>query len=553
MLTAAQDWIHLFEGETAEALTRTLPTVLKTRRWFGGKARSIESVRIVESIAIPCDSTTTMLLLIRVEYGNGTVETYALPVTVAFGEEAEDIQRDFPQAVIELITVQSGGRVQTGLLYDALWNRDAALALLQAIGQGTRFKGTAGTLIASSTNAFADLVPAGILPEPAVMKAEQSNTSVAYGGRVILKLYRRLEEGPSLDFEVGRVLTNMRFPYTPPIAGVIEYQRDSGTRVTLALLQQFVRNDGDAWRYSLEAVDQFIAQVIEGKLVDERPPRTDVPLLDLARHDYPPVARQLIGPYLESAERLGQRTAELHLALSQVVDDPAFTPEPLTVEYRKTRYDSMVRSTAGTLALLQERMELLSRVGQAKARRLFDLKPVLERTFNAFRDLESPILRIRCHGDYHLGQLLCTGTDFKIIDFEGEPARSLAERRMKHPALVDVAGMVRSFYYAPFAFLVGKRAGTTVASQETPQESPTWARFWSDWASAAFLKAYLDIAAGTRFWPRNDADVRLLFDAYLVEKATYELGYELNNRPDWVEIPLHSLVETLELKVQGTL
>ncbi|HEY6261664.1 MAG TPA: putative maltokinase [Nitrospiraceae bacterium] len=544
MLNAMQGWERPFKGDTDEALAKTLPNVLQTRRWFGGKARRIETVRIVESIVIPTGSVTK-LLLICVEYENGGGEMYTLPVTAAFGEEADRIQRDFPQAVIAPLMVQHNGREQPGLMYEALWNRDFTLALLQAIRQGARFNGFEGCLIASCTNAFADLVPVEVPLEPAVMKADQSNTSIVYGGSVVLKLYRRLEEGTNLDVEIGRVLTNMHFPYTPPIAGVLEYQRESGKRFTLALLQQFVRNDGDAWRYSLEAVDQFIARVIAGKLGDERPPKNDLTLLDLARNDYPLLARQLIGPYLESAERLGQRTAELHLALSQVVDDPAFVLEPLTMEYRRERYDSMVRSMAGTLALLQERMERLSTIGQASAQRLFNLKPALEQTFNSFKNLESPIPRIRCHGDYHLGQLLCTGTDFMIIDFEGEPARSLAERRTKHPALMDVAGMIRSFYYAPFAFLEEKRIGVAVASPATPPESVMWARFWSEWASAAFLKSYLGIAAGARFWPKNGKDVRLLLDVYLVEKATYELQYELNNRPHWVEIPLQGLVEIL--------
>jgi trehalose synthase-fused probable maltokinase len=548
MLTASQDWLHLFERETVESLMGTLSSVLRTRRWFGGKARRIEAARMVESIAITSGSTTTMLLLIRVEYGDGGVETYTLPVTAAFGDEAERVQQDAPQAVIAPLAIERNGREETGLLYDALWNRDAALGLLQAISQESQFKGTAGTLIASSTNAFADLIPAGTLPEPAVMKAEQSNTSVAYDRCVILKLYRRLERGMNPDLELGRVLTRMQFPYTPPIAGALEYQCGAGEPVTLALLQKFVSNDGDAWRYSLDAVNQFVVRIMGEHLRDEPPPQTEFPPLELARQEYSPVARHLIGLYLESAERLGRQSAELHVALSQVVDDPAFAPEPFTREYRQARYDSMVRSTSGTLTLLEERMGLLSTAGQAEAQRLFDLKPVLERTFHTFRDLESPIPRIRCHGDYHLGQVLCTGADFMIIDFEGEPARSLAERRMKHPAMLDVAGMVRSFRYAPFAFFKGKRAGIAIASQESPRYSALWARFWSDWANAAFLKGYLGIATGARFWPRNDGDVRLLFDAFLIEKAMYELGYELNNRPDWVEIPLHGVVETLEIK-----
>lgn len=546
MLMATDRWETLCEGTAAGTLTSLLPDILQTRRWFGGKARRIEAVRIIESIAIQAGTSTMILLMIRVEYGDGKGETYQMPITAAFGDAAGQVQQDFPQAVIAPLTLHRNGQDETGVLYDALWNKDLSLALLQAISLGSRYQGGTGVLTATPTQAFGDLVSSGHPLEPAVMKAEQSNTSVAYGDQVILKLYRRLEDGMNPDLEIGRHLTAMRFPYVPPIAGAIEYQRPTGEPVTLGLLQQFVRNDGDAWRHSLDAVDRYIFRIVEGSRREEPPPRTVLPLLDLARDEYPPLARQLIGLYLQSAERLGQRTAELHVALSQVEGDPAFTPATLTQDYRQSRYENMVRSTERTLVLLRERTTLLSPGGQAKAQRLFDLTPVLERTFRGFRDLEKPIPLIRCHGDYHLGQVLCSGADFMIIDFEGEPARSLASRRMKHPAILDLAGMVRSFHYVPFAFLEGKRADIAVASHSVPPQSAMWAAFWSDWASAAFLKTYLGIAAGARFWPQEEADVRLLFDVYLVEKAMYELEYELNNRPDWAEIPLHGLVELLE-------
>lgn len=550
MLQAAHHWEDLLEGTAADALTRVLPAVLLTRRWFGGKARRIETVRIVESMAISAGEATMRLLLIRVEYGEGNAETYQLPLTAAFGAEALRIQRDFPQAVIAPLTVSRNDGEQQGLLYDALWSRDLALALLQTIGQGARFHGTAGSLSACSTSAFNMLVPDAPPLEPVVMHAEQSNTSVCYGGQVILKLYRRVEEGINPDLEIGRHLTAMRFPYVPQIAGAIEYRRDSHEPMTLALLQQYVRNDGDAWRHSLDAVDQFVVRLVGGSHRDERPPQTMRPLLELAREEYPLLARNLIGQYLDSAERLGQRTAELHATLSQV-EDQAFTIDSLTSASRHARYDHMMGRTETTLTLLKTRQEGLSTDGHAAAQRLFDMKPALERTFRAFRDRERRIPLIRCHGDYHLGQVLCTGSDFMIIDFEGEPARSLAVRRMKHPAMVDVASMVRSFHYAPFAFLEGKRTGMSVSSKNSPPHIALWMQFWARWASAAFLKAYLGTATGAWFWPQNETDVRLLFDVYLIEKAMYELRYELNNRPDWVEIPLHGLIESLETAGRG--
>jgi trehalose synthase-fused probable maltokinase len=538
MLTATHDWVHLFEGDAGDVM-KALPDILQTRRWFGGKARRIEEARILDAIPIPSESTS-VLLLVRVEYRDAGMEIYTLPVTAAFGEEADRIRQEFPTAVIAPLALQRNGREQTGLLYDALWSRDFALTLLNAMGQECRLSGIAGCIVASSTNAFTDLVPAAARLEPVVMGAEQSNTSVAYDGHVILKLYRRVEYGMNPDLEIGRVLTRKRFSYVPSIAGAFEYQDNSGGLVTLGVLQQFVVNDGDAWQYSLESFKRYFARIVQEHLLDEGSSPHTRGLLDLAREEYSPLARHLIGEYLESAERLGQRTAQLHLALSQVVDDPTFAPEPFTSEYRESQHASMTRGMAGAFTLLRERMELLSALGQANARVLFELKPVIERIFDAFEDIATPVPLIRCHGDYHLGQVLRTGTDFMIIDFEGEPARSLAERRMKHPALVDIAGMVRSFHYVPFAFLKGQGVAQSL-----------WASFWSDWSSAAFLKGYLGTATGAGFWPQHPEDVRLLLDVYQVEKALYELRYELNNRPDWVEIPLHGLVAILKAREKG--
>ena len=549
MLIETNTWTHFFQGESADALMKSLPAVLQRKRWFGGKSRQIKETRIADRIPLSCDGIEAMLLLVLVIYADETTETYQVPVLAAFGEDAADIQCSAPESVLTTIAIEEHGVPQHGILYDAAWNREFSLSLLRRIGQGTCATGTAGSFTASSTNAYKELVRDETTLNPKVLKGEQSNTSIAFDAQVILKLYRRLEEGMNPDLEIGRVLTSVRFPYVPPIAGAIEYRRSSGEPVTLALLQQFVRNDGDAWRHSLDAVDRYMMRIVGGRYRDEEPPQTVLSLLDLTRDEYHPAARELIGLYLESAERLGQRTAELHLALSQVENDPAFAPEPLLEDYRNARYDRMSLSASNTFALLKQRASSLSPLGQAKAQRVFDSKAVLDRIYAAFRDLDAPVSRIRCHGDYHLGQVLCTGPDFMIIDFEGEPARSLMERRMKHPAMVDVAGMVRSFHYAPFAFLEGKRGDIAVASHEIPQRAVLWAHFWSTWASTAFLKAYLGIANGTRFWPQNEQVVRLLFNVYLLEKAVYELGYELNNRPDWVEIPLDglkNLLETLE-------
>lgn len=536
MLTATHDWVRLFEGDTAGDLMRALPDILQARRWFGGKARRIEEVGIRDCMAIPSDSMS-MLLLIRVEYEHAETETYTLPVTAAFGDEAERIRRETPHAVIVPFVLQRDGRTENGLLYDALWNRDFTLALLKAVSHDARFSGLTGDLAASSTNAFTDLLPVGADPDPTVMKSEQSNTSVAYNGYVILKLYRRLEEGMNPDLEIGRVLTSLRFPHVPLLAGALEYQGAAGGLLTLGVLQQFVANDGNAWQYSLEAVKQFFNRVDSERLIDESLAAHACRPLQLAEKPYATLARHVMGDSLDWAERLGQRTAQLHGALSQVTDDPAFVPERLSAQYRQTQHAAVEQGMAEALRLLKERCQFLSTGGQEQARLVFELSPALDRILTAFKTVTTSVLRIRCHGDYHLGQVLCTAADFMITDFEGEPARSLAERRTKHPVLLDVAGMLRSFHYVPFAFL--KSQGL---------EPSQWASYWSNWMSVAFCKGYLSTVMGYEFWPQNRDDVENLLDLYLIQKAFYELRYELNNRPDWVEIPLHGLVAILKQK-----
>ncbi|MBU6482578.1 MAG: putative maltokinase [Nitrospirae bacterium] len=544
MLIVNERWDRILEKEARSHLEARLPDVLKARRWFAGKARAIQSVRIVESVPIPSRSSTVVLLFIRVEYLDGAPEMYTFPVTAALGEQAAQIHQDLPGTIVTTLKVRMKDCEQTGVLYDALWNADFSRTLLSAIGQGGRFTGQTGTLIASSTQAYGNLISGEAALEPAVLKAEQSNTSVAYGDRVLLKVYRRVENGMNPDLEIGRILTTMNFPHSPPVAGSIEYVRANGEAVTVAILQGFVHNQGDAWKYTLEAFDDYLVRCRAQPTGREDALTLNEPLLEMAQEDIPAFARELIGPYLEAASRLGQRTAELHVALANVQDNPDFTPEPFSLEYRRSRYESMCRLALQTCSLLNGRLNDLPSVTEQEARRVVSYEPLIQDRFRDFLELESRALRIRCHGDYHLGQVLWTGRDFVISDFEGEPARPLSERRMKHTPIMDVASMLRSFYYAPYAAL--SRQQSNLPAEGGGARLEPWVRFWYGWVSVAFLKAYLGIAGRASFWPESQAEFQILFDAHLLEKAVYEIGYELNNRPDWVRVPIRGVLEILE-------
>lgn len=544
MLCVTDRWEHILEREASTPLEACLPDVLKARRWFAGKAREIQSVRIVESVPIPARSSTVVLLFIRVEYVDGAPEMYTFHLTAAFGEQAVRIQQELPGTIVTTLKAQIKDREQTGILYDALWSPDFSRTLLSAIGQGGRFTGETGTLIASPTEAYRDLINGEASLEPEVLKGEQSNTSVAYGDRGLLKVYRRVENGINPDLEIGRILTTMNFPHSPPLAGSLEYVRANDETVTVAILQGFVHNQGDAWKYTLEAFDQFLVRCraqLTGRDHELTPAGTPT---EMAQTDVPALVRELIGPYLDSAARIGQRTAELHVALAHVHDNPDFIPEPFSLEYRRSRYDSMCRLASQTCSLLKGRVNGLPSELEQEARLVVHDEPRIQDRFRAFLELETRALRIRCHGDYHLGQVLWTGQDFLISDFEGEPARPLSERRMKHTPIMDVASMLRSFYYVPYAAL--SRQQSNFLAEGVGGRLDPWIRFWYGWVSVVFLKAYLGIAEQASFWPGSQAEFQVLLDAHLLEKVVYEISYELNHRPGWVRIPVRGLREILE-------
>jgi maltose alpha-D-glucosyltransferase/alpha-amylase len=244
---------------------------------------------------------------------------------------------------------------------------------------------------------------------------------------------------------------------------------------------------------------------------------------------------------LHSAELLGQRTAELHVALARTEGGSAFSPEPFTRLYQRALYQSMRSQARATLQLLDSQLKRLDEEAHQQAEQVLDREQSLLARFGELLHDRIDARRIRCHGDYHLGQVLFTGKDFVIIDFEGEPERPVSERRIKTSPLRDVAGMLRSLHYVSHAALRGKTPALLVGNVAISNEK--WAAFWYDWTAASFLQSYLAGAKSGGFLPGDLAQQRTLLNAYLLEKALYELRYELNNRPDWVKIPLEGILQ----------
>jgi maltose alpha-D-glucosyltransferase/alpha-amylase len=511
-----------------------LPDYVAQRRWFRAKTRTIQKAEIIDVLAIP--ATKSFILLLRLDYREGEPDTYLLTLALIEGAGAEAATRN--QDALAKYRTESG---EEGELHEALSKPELRAALLNAMACSGVFTGRRGDLVAIQTTAFRGKCDdADLRIESSVSRAEQSNTSIIYGDRFILKLFRKIEPGINPDVEIGALLTERGFANTPAVLGKLEYRsKDGETVYSAGILQEFVRNQGDAWKYTLDSLSGYFERALaRGETAPALP--TGHPL-ELMAHSLPDNARELFAEYLESARLLGQRTAEMHGALANDTGGGDFAPEPFTTEEGKKLYEEMIGQADITFGLLRRKQEMLADTAAETATQVLDLEHRVTESFSPLRDQKIDAVRIRFHGDYHLGQVLYTGSDFMIIDFEGEPARPLSERRSKTLAMRDVAGMIRSFQYAAYAALFGQVSGVPT-KPETTSAVESWAAYWTAWISATYLRGYFDAAATADFVPSDAKERRRVFDAFLLQKALYEVAYELNNRPDWVGIPLRGIL-----------
>jgi maltose alpha-D-glucosyltransferase / alpha-amylase len=545
-LTVAGEWTALLRGRGRERLESVLPTILHRQRWFGGKAREILSCNVSDVVDVGRkDDPTLRLLLVRVEYTEGEGEEYVLALDFAEGEEAGRISASTPNAVLAHVKAR-GQRGVNGVLYDALHDPTVGSALLEAVARGRKFRAGKGELVGRRDRPLGSQAERAEL-DASVLKAEQSNTSIVFGDRYMMKVVRRLERGISPDVEIGRYLAG-RVDHVPELLGTIDHVReDADEPATVAMLTRFVPNEGDAWVHTLDELERFSERVLSDPPDAGRTlPGARSSALTLAAKEIPEAVHDALGPYVDSAILLGQRTAELHVALA-AGEDEAFVPEPFTTLYQRSLYQSMRNALRRGLQAARKGITSLpdpaarDHIEQLSARE----DEILER-LKSLSTTKIDAVRTRIHGDYHLGQVLWTGRDFVIIDFEGEPARPLGERRLKRSPLRDVAGMLRSFQYATASALRFQleRGGVT-QDRAGYDDLRGWLAYWHRWASAAFLRGYLETAAGQPFLPSDPDNISILLDAFLLEKAIYELGYEMNNRPEWVDIPLTGIAEVL--------
>jgi maltose alpha-D-glucosyltransferase / alpha-amylase len=536
-------WKALLNGGDTATFEEILPHYMNSQRWFQGKGRPLRSARVRDVLPLPLPGGNHRILLVDVQYVEEATETYVLPVTLLEGVDAQRLLDEYPAMIIA--EIESADGVPT-VVADAVTVQEFRDALLDGIHGRRHMKGRQGELRGTATGQMRRLVGGLDDRQSRVLGAEQSNTSLVYGRSIVVKLYRRLEDGVSLDFELGQFLVEHGFRHTPTVLGSLDYRPAPGAPArTMAIAQEYVQNEGDAWELTLDAIGEFYeraATVTDPPLPPDASTRA---LLAAAAAGATDETRDFIGPYLEEARLLGERTGEMHVVLASDTKDPAFAPEEFTLFYQRSLYQSMRNLSGRVLQQLGSRLDSLSEPVQGAARELLGLDAAIMRRFRTVIERKVSGYRIRCHGDFHLGQVLYTGNDFFITDFEGEPIRPLTERRLKRSPLRDVAGMLRSFHYAAYAALIEQEERSPLRLTDRAARE-WWAQSWYAAVSASFLNGYLTVMAPTGVLPADVGELAGMLDAYMLDKAIYELGYEMGNRPGWAIIPLRGLLQLLD-------
>jgi len=548
-LFAGVVWDAVLDGSMREIIEKqVLVPFLERQRWFGGKARGLARARFVDWATMRRGQHPAFLTIVEAEYADGGRERYVLPLAMSSEHEARAIEEQHPGALLARIT---GAR--KGALYDGLYDDGTCATLLASVQEERTLQMRHGVTQAGNIDLTPQRAPADTLVPIARTAPDQSNTSVVFGRRLIMKVFRRVEEGPNPDVEMVEYLTGQCFPHVPPLVGTIAYtradlrlpgpkgpglQEPPDMPAAIAMLQEFVPNQGNAWQTTIDELGRFFENVAGLQLPTDAPAETADAWAYGRIAEAPASVAEVIRNYLAGAWILGRRTGEMHTALAGPTTNPAFAPEPLTSADLEQIIDTMRRRADEHLNLLDAVLPRLDARSASDARQVLAHRDALLQQFDELRRVGGSSLRIRCHGDYHLGQVLVHEGDVMILDFEGEPARPLAERRAKSSPLRDVAGMIRSIGYAAQTAL---SAATEMRPEDARRLAP-WATFWETWVNAAFLRAYLAATRAAAFLP-PPADLELLLRAYVLDKALYELAYELNNRPAWVHIPLAGVMQ----------
>lgn len=531
-----QSWKDLLDRKVLEQLeNKILPNYLMRLRWFGGKARGLETITITDNANIPLADNSAYILLMEVSYREGLPDLYQLPVAFAKDGAAESLKTNTPQAVIANLTVNG----EEGILYDAIYGSELQQAIFTNMAQGNSIAQSKGKLVFSGNSTLTAHVAENPVTNPRMLSAEQSNTSLSFDNQFYLKIYRKVDRAINPDKELTKFLSEEAgLKNIPNYIGSVEWNFGNDSMV-LGMMQEMVKSNSDGWEYMLDRLDDFNDNLLtthdkEIVLQESLGTLTE----PLAYEDVPAATKEkLEASVAELVKLLGERTGEMHLALSSEQNNPAFKPEEYSLHYQRSLFSSLQSLVRVAFQSLSRNLKKLPNNVRQEAEEVLGMKEEILTIFKKIYSHKIDVTKIRIHGDYHLGQVLFTGGDFMILDFEGEPARSYSERRLKYSPLRDVAGMIRSFHYAAYGSLF---LDNQIRPEDIEKLLPHVEQ-WYHYMSGFFMKSYLETVGEASFVPKATEDLEIMLQTFLMQKAVYELNYELNNRPDWVLVPLRGI------------
>ncbi|NTV48703.1 MAG: maltose alpha-D-glucosyltransferase [Geobacteraceae bacterium] len=537
-LREGHPWWDVLEGKAGERLCNAvMPHYLQRVFWFFGKGRIIRQISVLDRCHLKQDDQQFMLTFIKVTYTESNPETYMIPLTWYSSEQVQTMAERHPLATITTLAL---GDVD-GVLCDAIYFEEFRTLLLGLISgrgkvhgtKGSQLAGLRGSGITRSSPPRAELFPSR------VAAVEQNNSSIMYGDRLLFKMYRKLEEGVNPEPEILRMLAGKKlFRNAPAYAGKIEYRTGSGSTYDIGVLQTYVSSHGDAWRNTLTSLTQFVEHLLSHKHDLPKLPSPFPTLLDVCDSGIPDQFRELVrGLHLEMALLLGRRTAEMHRALAADTADSTWDMEEFSTLYQRSIFQSMRGNVRRTFQMLAANIGRLPENVQRRALSILDAEKEIIACLQKITGRKLSAMKCRIHGDLHLGQALFTGKDFVFIDFEGEPYHTLSERRLKRSPLRDVAGMIHSLHYAAMTTLVHHGASHT----DDINLLEPWLEAWYVYVSGSYLKAYLHAMKGSPLLPANRDELAVMLRCFLIEKMVHELGCELNNRPDGVDLTLRGI------------
>jgi len=511
-----------------------LTKFLKKSRWFGGKAKPLKHTTISRIFQLEVAKEYFYIAIIEAAYAQGLSEYYSLPL--AFVEDVDD---GYIKTASKSLICKASFDDRDGFIVDALSLKSFRDYFFTGMKNKLTVKLTNGSIIFLGSN-LKKITHENDEITSEILQVEQSNTSIIYNSKYFFKIYRKIESEINPELEITQFLSERTsFRNASAFVGGVEIIGHREGSFTFGSMQEMVANQGDTWNVMLDSIGSYYDGVLSKDRAMDEPPELNE-TLDLSFEDLPEIHQHLIGRVTyERVKLLAQRTAQMHNALGSDPNNPDFAPEPFTLDYQRSLYSSYKNLVRDRFDLLEKNLDNLPEDSRNLGKNILDQQDKVLEFFQIIYKNKIEATKIRIHGDYHLGQVLCKGDDFVIIDFEGEPGVSFSERRLKRSPLKDVAGMLRSFHYASYGKII---LSNTYSDKEIRFLEP-WAEQWQHYVLRFFLRSYLEFTTGMSEITPTD---KTLLQVYMLEKAVYEMGYELNSRLDWVKIPLLGIAYLLK-------